>query len=204
MRAVIVSGGAVADYEFIKKQIKDGDTVICADSGYNHAVRIGIEPSAVVGDFDSIGSVPHNIVTIRYPSRKDLTDTEIAIEYARGKGFRDFLLLAATGSRVDHTLTNIMLLKGFLELGESAVILDEHNKVMITDSKLCLHEPPGSIISLVPLSDCYGVTTESLEYPLRNATMLMGKGLGVSNIMTGGNALVSVQSGLMLVIVAND
>jgi thiamine pyrophosphokinase len=91
-----------------------------------------------------------------------------------------------------------------LERGGKAIIVNENNKVMITDSQLRLHEPSGSIVSLIPLSDCRGVTTENLEYPLRDAVMLVGKGLGVSNIMAKDNASVSICEGLLLVIVAKD
>lgn len=204
MRAVIISGGMITDYEYIKAQIRESDTIICADSGYDHAVKMGIEPSVVVGDFDSAGEIPSGIACLRYPARKDLTDTEIAIEYAREKGFREFLFLAGTGSRADHSLTNILLLKSILERGEKAMLVDEHNKIMITDSVLHLQEPPGSIVSIVPITDCMGVTTQNLEYPLCNAEMFVGKGLGVSNIMVDDNATISVAKGVLLVIVAKD
>ena len=204
MRAVIISGGKITDYNHIKAQIKTSDTIICADSGYDHAVRMGVLPSIVVGDFDSAGEIPADVPCLLYPSRKDLTDTEIAVAYAREKGFREFLILAGTGSRADHSLTNILLLKSILEQGEKGMLVDEHNKIMITDSELRLKEPPGSIVSLIPIADCKGVTTKNLEYPLRNAEMHVGKGLGVSNIMLEDNASVSVVSGIMLVIVAKD
>jgi thiamine pyrophosphokinase len=204
MRAVIISGGAVSDYEYIKSQIKEGDTIICADSGYNHAVKMGIVPNLVIGDFDSVGAVPKDIACVRFPSRKNLTDTEIAIEYARDKGFCEFLILAATGIRADHSLTNILLLKGISERGERAVLIDEHNKITATNSHLLIHEAKGSIVSLVPLTDCKGVSTKNLEYPLCNADMYVGKGLGVSNIMTADNAEVTVNTGVLLVIVAKD
>ena len=204
MRAVIISGGRISDYEFIKAQIKDSDTIICADSGYNHAVKMNLQVSAVVGDFDSIGIIPDDIPTMRSPAKKDFTDTELAIEYARAEGFRDFLLLAALGSRTDHSLANILLMKEIADRGENAMIVDEHNKIMMTNSALSFSEPKASIVSLIPLSDCYGVSTENLEYSLHNAALLMGKGLGVSNIMAADHACVSVQKGLLLVIVARD
>jgi len=206
MRAVIISGGVITDYEYIKRQIKSDDTIICADSGYNHAVKMGLKPSIVIGDFDSLAEskIPSCVPCLKFPAKKDQTDTEIAIDYAREKGFRDFLFLAATGRRLDHGLTNILLLKSFLERGEIAVIFDEHNKIRLTDSDLTINEPPNSILSLVPITDCYGVTTKNLEFPLCNSTMLVGKGLGVSNIMTEANATVTVKDGLLLVIVARD
>jgi len=204
MKAVIISGGSITNYQYIKNQVKDSDIIICADSGYDHAQKLGLKVSAVVGDFDSIKSAPKDTITISYPSKKDFTDTEIAIAYARDKGFTDFLLLGATGGRMDHSLTNILLLKNFLERGETAAIVDEHSKIRLTSSTLCLHEAPGSIVSLVPLSDCYGVCTQSLEYPLSKATLYMGSGLGVSNIMTSDCASVSIEKGLLLIIIAQD
>ena len=204
MRAVIISGGAVSDYDYIKAQIRPGDVIICADSGYNHAVEMGIRPSIVLGDFDSAGYVPDDVPCLSYPSRKDLTDSELAIEYAWEQGFRDFLLLAATGKRLDHGLTNILMLKTIMERGGTAVIIDEFNKIMITDSMMEIDEPPGSILSLIPLTNCKGVTTRSLEYPLHEADMSVGKGLGVSNIVTGAAPAVNLRDGLMIVIAARE
>jgi len=205
LRAVIISGGDILDYAYISAQIRETDTIICADSGFDHAVKMGITPDIVVGDFDSIASeIPADVARLQYPARKDLTDTEIAIEHARGLGFRDFLLLGAIGSRIDHSLTNILLLTDFLRRGENAVVINENNKVMITNSQLRLNEPIGSIVSLVPLTDCCGVTSFGLEYVLTNADMAVGKGLGVSNIMVQNTADITVASGTLLVIIAKD
>ncbi|MCL2619858.1 MAG: thiamine diphosphokinase [Defluviitaleaceae bacterium] len=207
IRAVIISGGAIADYDFIRSQLRDGDTVICADSGYDHAVKMGVKPQVLVGDFDSIGcldDVPSDVVVRSHSPRKDFTDTEIAIEYAREQGFKRFLLVAVLGSRVDHSLTNVLLLKRFLEWDCDAVIVDEHNKIMVTGSVLCLDEPVGSLVSLVPLTDCEGVVTDGLEYPLDGARLLVGEGLGVSNVVMRAGASVSVGKGVLLVVVARD
>jgi len=204
MRAVIICGGEIKDYEYTKKQIRDSDMVICADSGYDHAVRMRLYVSVVVGDFDSVESVPDDVETIKYPPRKNLTDSEIAIKHARGMGFKDFMMVGATGARMDHTLTNILMLKSFMERGETCVIIDEHNKIMMTESKLDIFEPPGATISLIPLTDCAGVTTTNLEYPLVDADMFVGKGLGVSNKSTDAHSVVSIKSGTLLVVVAND
>ena len=204
MRAVIISGGSIADCDYIIKHVNAEDTVICADSGYNHAIKMGIRPHAVVGDFDSIEEMPKGVTTLRFPAKKDFTDTEIAIDYARGQGFKDFLLIGATGSRMDHTLTNILLLKGFIAQGETAVIVDRHNRIMLTDSQVDLRGKAGDIVSLVPIEDCRGVCTTGLEYPLFEADLFVGKGLGVSNVMAQGVAHVSISKGLLLVIIARD
>ena len=204
MRAVIIAGGSVEDYDYIKSFIQKSDTVICADSGYNHAVKMGIRPRVIVGDLDSIGNIPKGVETLRYPEKKNLTDTEIALEWARERGFKEFLLLGATGTRMDHTLANIYMLKAMLDNGEYGEIVDEHNHITITDRGVAVDEPPGTIISLVPVTRCRGVTTENLEYELVGATLYQGRALGISNIITNRPAKITVRDGALLVIVAKD
>ena len=118
MRAVIICGGAIADYSCIKEQIREVDMSICADRGYDHAVNMGLGIGIAVGDFDSISIVPTHIQTIQYPTHKDQTDSEIAIGYARELGYKDFLLIAATGTRLDYTQANILLLDGCSDRGQ--------------------------------------------------------------------------------------
>lgn len=204
MRATIICGGTIKDYSYIKQQIRDDDIIICADSGYDHAVKMKLKVDLLVGDFDSITNIPEDVENIQYPTRKDQTDVEIALDHARKMKFNEFLLLGATGSRIDHTLTNIMILKDCMSRGESAQIVDEHNKVMITSSRLDINESKGDIISLIPITDCFGVSTKNLEYPLEQATLYVGKGLSVSNVMLEDCARIEVNEGILLVIVAND
>jgi thiamine pyrophosphokinase len=206
MRAVIISGGSIGDYDYIKDKVMQfgADIIICADSGYNHAAAMGLSVGLIVGDLDSIGEFPESIKTARYPSEKNQTDTEIAVEHARKAGARDILIIGATGTRTDHMLTNIFMLKDCLEHGERAEILDEHNRIRITDSKLEVKGGKGSIISLVPLTDCIGVTIEGVKYPLSKAGLKLGTGLGVSNVVNSDIVFISVDNGLLLVIEARD
>jgi thiamine pyrophosphokinase len=185
-------------------QILSTDTIICADSGYHHAVKMGFIPAIVIGDFDSAGDIPANIPCLSFSAQKDQTDTELAIEYAWDKGFRDFLLLGGFGNRIDHSLTNLLQLMRIHARGGTAILINENNKVMLTTSSLHLQEPHGTIVSLLPLSNCHGVTTKNLEYPLANATLTVGEGRGISNIMASDDASVSIHEGTLLVIVAKD
>ena len=204
MRAVIITGGRMADYDYIRQFIRPDDCIIAADSGYRHAERLGLRPRVLLGDFDSIGALPRGIETLRVPERKDFTDTEFAVEWARGQGMRDFLLLGAIGTRMDHTLTNILLLDRLLTAGEVGQVIDEHNRIWITDAAAEIDGAPGEILSLVPLTVCAGVTTHNLEYPLLDATLQVGYGWGVSNVIRKSPAQVTLTSGKMLVMLCRD
>lgn len=203
-RAVIITGGTISDYHWTAGLIGPDDTVVCADSGYDHAVKMGIRPKVLLGDFDSIASLPENCEIIRYPVKKDSSDTELAAGWAVGQGFKELLFLGAIGSRMDHTLANIFLLAELLKSGARGEIIDEHNRIAVTETGLTLDEPPGAIVSLLPLSDCAGITTVGLEYPLQGTDMKPGRSLGVSNVVTARPASVSLTAGTLAVIIARD
>lgn len=199
MRAIIITGGTINDYTYYKTFIKPEDTIICADSGYDHAVKMGINIDILIGDLDSISSVPENVPIIRYPVDKDQTDTELALNYVKNKGFTEILLIGAIGTRLDHSIANIFLLTQF----NNTIIIDETHKIMI-GSNLYLHETEGTIVSLLPLTHCSGIYTENLKYPLINASMAVGYSRGISNVTTEEKATIKVKEGIMLVIIVRE
>lgn len=204
MRTVIIAGGGATDYLYLGSLLEPDDTVICADSGYDLALKIGVEPDIVVGDFDSAVNKPPEKKTLRFPAKKDFTDTELAISYARERGFSDFLILGGIGTRMDHTLTNILMLKDMLSRGERGEIADEYNRIFITNTSSSIDATKGTLVSLVPLTQCTGITTQGLEYPLYLATLDVGSGRGVSNVITHSNPRVSLQSGDLLITLSRD
>ncbi len=196
-RAVIIGGGSVGDYDKARKRILPGDYIICADAGYDHAVRMGVKPDILVGDFDSISAVPEDIERVQYPARKDLTDSHIAMELARERGYENMLLLAFTGDRADHTLTNILMLMNF----QNAVIADDNNEIRLLTGEVRLSGNAGDTVSIIPVNgDLTGVFTEGLEYALNGETLKMGGSRGVSNVMTAGECRVLCEGGTGLVI----
>ena len=203
-RAVIIAGGSMSGYSYIKQLISPEDTIIAADSGYLHAKKLGLIPDIVLGDFDSLGFVPQDVPIIEVPAKKDLTDTELALHFARDKGIKDFLFLAAFGTRMDHTLANIFLLAQLLEYDESGQIIDEHNRVWITNAHLRIDVDTDAYLSLIPITNCFGVTTENLAYPLSGAKLEVGKGLGISNLATKNPVQIRLTEGTLLVVQSSD
>ena len=63
---------------------------------------------------------------------------------------------------------------------------------------LALEGAAGDLISLLPLGEATGITTEGLEYPLREERLGLGPARGVSNVMLGPRASVRVEQGALL------
>lgn len=201
MRAIIICGGNVGEY--IGDYLKDGDFVICADSGFDSAKKYGIKPDIIIGDMDSVKSKIESENTRIYPTRKDFTDSELAVFYAKEHGFDSVLMFGMTGTRMDHTMTNISLLKHFY--GLDACIIDSNNEIYAVDSEISIKGKKGDVISILPFDENTGeVTSCGLEYPLCGEALKFGEGRGVSNVMTENECRVSVNNGAVLVIRSRD
>ena len=96
----ILLGGDVAPTPRLARQL-EGRRAIAADSGIRHAGRLGLVPELWTGDFDSVEpgmadglpDVPREV----FPSDKDVTDGEIAVEAAIERGATSLLLAGAFG-----------------------------------------------------------------------------------------------------------
>src|SRR5690554_5729146 len=101
MKAFIVSNGQMCDKDFYSKLFNEQkpNYIICADGGVNHLKKLEILPNTIIGDLDStsINDLKyyknHNIEILKYPSKKDETDTQLAIQYAMSLPITEIVLL---------------------------------------------------------------------------------------------------------------
>ena len=69
-------------------EIREGDYIICADSGFKYAERLGLKPDILLGDFDSysaVGNEAENVITL--PAEKDDTDAIEKLIWCYEKGY---------------------------------------------------------------------------------------------------------------------
>jgi len=210
MKAVVICGGAIKDYQHMKKYLEGAGLIIAADSGAMHLRGFNLAPHILVGDFDSadpeaLSHISPQTQIVRFPVEKDMTDSELAVMTALEKGATNIVLLAAMGTRCDHTLSNIFLLKKLLDMGVDALIADEQNEIRIINKSITLKREEGCFISLLPVNgSAKGVTTSGLYYPLYKATLDVGSSRGISNFFTENEAQVTLDEGYLLVIKSKD
>lgn len=210
MRAFIYTGGAIDPSNIIERP-NDGDIIIAADSGYRNAALMDIRPNILLGDFDSLPREELNdaadgteVMTV--PAEKDFTDTQMAIKVALERGASEIILIGGLGGRLDHTLSNIAILRSLHTSGIRAVITDGRNRVryMKNDSIILLRSG-FKYFSLIALSDrVKGVSLEGCKYPLKNATITANDQYAVSNEIDGNCAFISLKKGEVLIIESND
>ncbi len=212
MKGVIIGGGNCISIEKLKEIIPDYDIVVAADSGLKYLNAIDIKPDYLVGDFDSVDkSLLANIDTsitniVRHPVEKDKTDTELAIDVLNGLNVDDITILAGTGSRLDHTLSNIFSLRYMYDLGLHGTIMDEHNSVTyVRGENTVSMKDEGSYISVLPISDIGAeISLKGFYYPLDHKCLIMGSSLGVSNYIMKNEGTVICHKGEALIIKAHD
>jgi thiamine pyrophosphokinase len=212
MNCLIISGGTLDPartltwHRHLDTLLKQADLIIAADSGARHLLNAGCLPHVIVGDLDSIDPrtlrffKEKKVPVHSHPSRKNQTDTELCLSYALDRGADRITFLAATGTRMDHTLANILLLTRTADAGVRARILDAQNELFLVKDRLELTGDPGQLVSLIPISDkVTGVTLKGLGYPLSNHTLFRGSSLGVSNYFSETNAVISIKSGTLII-----
>ncbi|OUQ58861.1 thiamine diphosphokinase [Tyzzerella sp. An114] len=211
MRAIVFGGADIDDYSFCKKYINSENIIICCDRGLLHADRLEVKPDYIVGDFDSVADTllkeyrEKNFDIEEYPSHKNYTDLELGINIAIEKGADDIIIMGGIGSRIDHTFGNMHLLYMLLKKNIKACLINEHNYITLTNSKLKLKGDKGETVSVLPfMGDAFGVTLKGFEYPLNDATMKCGESLGVSNVVVDDEAFVEVKEGCLAVMKARD
>lgn len=201
MRVIIISGG---DYSYSGK-ITDDDFVICADSGFDAALKNGIKVSLLMGDMDSVkADIGEEAKKLLFPSRKDFTDTELAVRHAVKMNPDEIVLLGCMGSRADHTLANIFILKYINEQGIKACIADKNNEIYYYKDFFEIKNSVGKTVSLIPItSEISGITTRGMDYPLSGEILYFGESRGVSNVVVSENAGYTSKSGEGFIIITN-
>lgn len=188
-------------FDRLVQPIEPEDIVIAADGGLLHTQALGVEPDAVLGDFDSLGHVPQGARV--FPVEKDDTDAMLAVRHGLALGCREFILYGGLdGSRVDHTVANFQTLQFLADHGARGTLVGlTQMATVIKDGSITFPEESRGILSVFCLgADAQGVCIRGSKYELEDGTLTAGFPLGVSNHFEGKPVTVSVRRGSLLLI----
>lgn len=183
------------------------DHVIAADGAFDCAIQWGIFVDTLIGDLDSVKEptgLPSRyprLQVIRHSPEKDLTDLELAMEWAIDQSAESLVLFGATGKRVDHTMANLALLERGLHAGVSVELVAGCETVRLVQNELVLSDAaPGDRVSLLPVSLFATVTTHGLRFALSGEKLFRGWGRGISNVVDDTPVRVHVETGVLAVV----
>ena len=207
MKAYIYTGGKIYP-EYISESPKEEDLIIAADSGYKNAKACGVHPDILIGDFDSLGQVPDDVdEVLQLPEKKDLTDTQTAVEIAIERGATEIIIISGTDGRLDHTLSTLAIIEGLWNRNIRAIITSGQNRIRYIKNSghILLRERAYKYFSVIACDDTVkGVSIDGAKYPLKNAKLTRTLQYAVSNEIDGNCSLITVKKGGVYIIESRD
>ena len=200
---VVVFAGGDPPPASVLEGFPESAYVIAADSGFDHATRLGVKVDLLVGDLDSISTAGLEIAGAieQHPTDKNATDLAIALDAATRRMPSRVIVVGGAGGRIDHFLANAALLTASEYSGLKLSWLPGDAVVHVVRDRIELSGSPGDIVSLLPYGGpARGVSTDGLRWPLIDAVLAPGTSLGVSNQMIDMKATVELTTGVLLTV----
>ena len=167
-KTIILADGSFPQHDIPLGYLKNARHIICCDGSAENLIRVGMEPDAIVGDLDTLSDEIAERLADRLfkDMSQETNDLTKAVKWCAGKGYKDIIIIGATGKREDHTLGNISLLAEYIK---------EVNVVMVTDTgvfypflKSCkVSSFPGQQVSVFSVNPETEITSTGLKYKLK-------------------------------------
>lgn len=200
MKTLLVAGGRcdIIQLKNTAKHMKDSSEklyIIGIDGGMKTLKEAGIKPDIGVGDFDSVNILDYSDTPIeKLCPEKDDTDTEHALLMAIDMHPSEIVLMGATGSRLDQTISSIELLKCAVDADVPAVILDPTNRIRVAKGETVITKEDsfGYYVSVIPFSeDLTDLTMKGFKYEIEDFTLKKGISRCISNELASDRAVIS-------------
>ena len=192
-------------WEWVRPYLSPTPVLIAADGGARHLERLGLAPDILIGDLDSLDNelrqtfIEQGVELITAPQEKDESDFELALKYAALNYNMSILVFGATGGRLDHIISNMLLLSLPELSGLDVVLLDPHQRAWMVEHQTTIRGEPGDLVSLLPIwGDVQIQRTNGLKWPLKDEWLQPGPARGVSNQLIGNEANVTLSTGRLL------
>jgi thiamine pyrophosphokinase len=163
----VLANGKFPDHPFPLNYLLNAKRVICCDGAADSLVDFGLEPFAIVGDCDSVNKK----IADRYRDRlfrnddQEANDLTKAVRWCSERGYKDIVILGATGKREDHTVGNISLLLEYAGFMSVKMVTDAGTILPLTES--CkVESEKGQQVSIFSVSPDSEITSTGLKYKL--------------------------------------
>lgn len=163
---VIVANGEPPAHPEALRLLREARTVVCCDGAVGSVVALGMEPTVIVGDGDSIAPelAERFADRIRPDKSEDYSDLTKAVNYCEAQGVRRFAILGGGGRREDHLLGNVSLLIGYSRKFEVVMVTNYgiFTPIHTSTTFACSVGQPVSVFSF---SSETRITYHGLKYP---------------------------------------
>lgn len=159
--------------------------MVAADGGANFCAEMGLEPAAIIGDFDSLEAdvrdrfASSDLIEVSEMAEQDTTDFQKCMAHL----YAPFVLAVGfSDGRLDHTLANFGALAQ--RIGPPTILIGTHDVVFAAPAEIALDLPLGTRISLFPMEPLGGIS-QGLQWPIEGLTLSPLGRMGTSNKAIG-------------------
>jgi len=203
-----------ADNAFYLELLKSGYR-IAVDGGVRFFLKNNLRPDVLIGDFDSAPRLSKKylsgIEVLRYPSKKNKTDSQLALELALKRGARSIIICGGLeSSEIDHTMGNIFLLDLVNRFNKkqgkkclARLISPTSSVYLLHNDSVVLNSQAGNYLSVIPISESVALDFSGLAYPPPKKRLKLGDTLSLRNRFKGRRCRLKV-SGKAVVVVISD
>jgi thiamine pyrophosphokinase len=164
---VIIADGTFPMHSIPIDYIKNAERIVCCDGSADNTILAGFTPDAIVGDMDSLSEELANRFADRlFPDDDQSTnDLSKAVAWCINSGYKNLVIVGATGKREDHTIGNISLLAEYIKEVKVMMVTDTGLFIPILKST-SLSSFKGQQISIFSIDPETEITSSGLKYPL--------------------------------------
>lgn len=198
-KCVILADGSYPAHGIPLGYLRSAEHIICCDGSAKSLLEAGIVPEAIVGDLDSISDE----IAKKYSDRlyrdddEETNDLTKAVSWCINNGYKEIVILGATGKREDHTLGNISLLTEYAKKIDVIMVTD--TGIFTPHLKSCtIHSFPGQQISIFSINPDTQFTSSGLKYKL-DGLKLKNWWRGTLNEATGDSFDLKFAGGPLIV-----
>ncbi len=198
----LVLNGPIQWNEALRQQVERAYPLVAADGGANALAEIGIRPSFVIGDLDSIrpelrSEIPEEVILHR--PDQDSCDFEKALDYAFGDaGLEGLTVLGALGGRPDHSVGNLGILARECR-GTKLIFHTGAAIVLALSGSMELESRPGETWSFWSYSPALRLSLEGVRWPLDRAPVHVEGRASISNEAIARKIRICAEGGSLLI-----
>ena len=179
------------------------DAFYCTDGAWQKAQLLGMQPNAVVGDFDSLRQFPQEKTEIIHRPDQNYTDFEKTLQVLQERGFTHVEVYGASGLEQDHFLGNLTAAFHYKN-SLSITFHDEYSTYFFCEKQTFLTQVKNRMISLYPFPSAKNVHSQGLFYSLNGMDLNILTRIGTRNHASEDNVSISFESGELLVFIGGE
>jgi thiamine pyrophosphokinase len=206
---IFVHGVYKAEHLTFYRKLCRSRIKIAVNGGLRFFLKANVVPDLLIGDLDSLQRIPKDLPrctkVITFPSRKDKTDLQLALEYCLNEKAKSIDIVIPILGGPDHFLGNVMLvnlvdkLKHTRTYPKIRFVNIRYEIVFVQDNSETFDNCQDDIVSVIPLSRRIVLTCRGTEYNVQNVAIRFGDTRSLRNRIVSRKAIFDIKGKALVI-----